>query len=72
MENWYKDHLFYFALWTLEKGDEYVMNEMTLKLFASTYVALILAGRRDISDVPANLLAYVQADLDIVDSSSPS
>ncbi|WP_156075146.1 CD1375 family protein [Paenibacillus wulumuqiensis] len=45
------------------------MNEMTLKLLASTYTALILAGRRHIDDVPANLLAYVQTDLDIVNGS---
>jgi len=48
------------------------MNESTLKLFAAAYVTLILAGRRDTRDVPMNLVAHVQANLDIVNSSNPS
>lgn len=48
------------------------MREVTLKLFAATYVALILGGRRDISDVPENLVAYVQADLDRTNDNSSS
>ncbi len=43
------------------------MSEATLKLFAATYVTLILAGRRELADVPANLLPYVKADLEITD-----
>ena len=65
MKNWCKDGLFSFALWAFEKGGDHIMSEVTLKLFAATYVTLILAGRRDIVDVPANLVAYVQADLGI-------
>ncbi|MEW4368642.1 CD1375 family protein [Paenibacillus kandeliae] len=63
MKNWIKDRLFCFALWALEKGGERIMNESTLKLFAATYVTLILAGRRELIDVPTNLQAYVKADL---------
>ncbi len=65
MKNWIKDRLFSFALWALEKGGEHVMSEATLKLFAATYVTLILAGRRELADVPANLQTYVKADLGI-------
>lgn len=43
------------------------MNDRTLKLFAATYVALIVAGRRTLEDVPANLLDYVKADLGITE-----
>lgn len=67
MKNWIKDRLFSFALWMFEKGGEHIMSEATLKLFAATYVTLILAGRRELVDVPANLQEYVKADLGIED-----
>lgn len=67
MKNWVKDRLFSFVLWAFEKGGERIMSEATLKLFAATYVTLILAGRRELSDVPANLQSYVKADLGITD-----
>lgn len=65
MKNWIKDRFFSFALLMFEKGGEHIMSESTLKLFAATYVTLILAGRREVADVPTNLLTYVKADLGI-------
>lgn len=67
MRRWLHERLFLFAVWVYEKGGEYLMDERTLKIFATTYVTLILTGRRQLSDVPSNLIAYVKADLGIVD-----
>lgn len=67
MLDWLRNRLFSFALWAFEKGGELIMSEATLKLFAATYVTLILAGRRTIDDVPSTLLDYVKADMGITE-----
>ncbi|MGR6764625.1 CD1375 family protein [Paenibacillus polymyxa] len=41
------------------------MNEQIKKAFATTLVHLILAGRREIEDVPVGLRDLVKADLGI-------
>lgn len=54
-------------LWTFERlmegGDP--VSEQMKRVFATTYVALILAGRRTIDDVPEIILDIVKADLGI-------
>lgn len=67
MRRWLHERLFLFAVWAYEKGGEYLMDERTLKIFATTYVHLIMNGRRTLDEVPANLLVYVKADLGITD-----
>lgn len=67
MRRWLHERLFLFAVWVYEKGGEYLMDERTLKIFAATYVYLIMNGRRTLDDVPANLIVYVKADLGITD-----
>lgn len=37
---------------------------MNLQIFASTYVALILAGRREFDQVPETVKGLVRADLE--------
>lgn len=44
------------------RGGENVSEQMK-RVFATTYVALILAGRRTVEDVPSYLLDIVNADL---------
>ncbi|MCP3808489.1 hypothetical protein MLD56_16200 [Paenibacillus peoriae] len=43
------------------------MNEQIKKAFATTLVHLILAGRREIEDVPVALRDLVKADLGITE-----
>ncbi|URJ36624.1 CD1375 family protein [Paenibacillus polymyxa] len=45
------------------------MNEQIKKAFATTLVHLILAGRREIEDVPVALRDLVKADLGITEPS---
>ncbi|MDY8022856.1 hypothetical protein [Paenibacillus polymyxa] len=40
------------------------MSEQMKRVFATTYVGLILAGRRTVEDVPSYLLNILKADLD--------
>lgn len=44
------------------------MDERIKKAFATTFVHLILAGRRTVADVPAALQELVKADLGLEDS----
>ncbi len=67
MRRWLHERLFLFAVWAYEKGGESLMDERTLKIFAATYVTLIMTGRRTLNDVPMNLVAYVKADLGITE-----
>jgi len=67
MRRWLHERLFLFAVWAFMKGGEYLMDERTLKIFAATYVTLIMTGRRTLNDVPMNLIDYVKADLGITD-----
>lgn len=43
------------------------MNEQIKKAFATTFVHLILAGRRTIEDVPVAVLDLVKADLGLTE-----
>ncbi|MGN9169513.1 CD1375 family protein [Paenibacillus sp. S25] len=43
------------------------MNEQIRKSFATTFVHLILAGRRTVADVPAALQELVKADLGLTE-----
>jgi len=67
MLNRLREKLFLFAVTLVLKGGEKLMSEKQLQVFATTYVALILAGRRTLDDVPAILLDMVKADLGITE-----
>jgi len=67
MLNWLREMLFLFVVTIAMKGGAKLMSEKQLQVFATTYVALILAGRRTLDDVPAVLLDMVKADLGIID-----
>lgn len=43
------------------------MTEAMKRSFATTYVYLIMNGRRELSDVPASIVEYVKADLGIIE-----
>lgn len=44
------------------------MSEQMKRVFAITYIALILADRRTVEDVPSYLLDIVKADPGIADT----
>ncbi len=61
-----RERVLFFILMQLMRGGD-SMNEQIKKAFATTLVHLILAGRREIEDVPVALRDLVKADLGITE-----
>lgn len=60
--------LFLFAFGLLAKGGGAIMTEQQKRIFATTYVHLILNGRRTIDEVPAIIRDIVMADLGMTET----
>lgn len=67
MLNSIREWMILFILCQIMKGGD-IMDERIKKAFATTFVHLILAGRRTIADVPAGLLDLVKADLGLTET----